>query len=129
MKSENSWTNFEKATRFDNIKGNICYPFTEFREESGYKWYVANHRAYQRKGNSEIVGVPKSRNQMVFMQYMEAMTPALKGTALELDAALERFNNDQKNKNNNANKNCGNKDCGGKNCGNNHSYNNGGNND
>ncbi len=71
-------------TDFDAVNGeNIAYPIPDTPESDGsrpvYKWFVENHKGYDHKRNRNI-GMPNSRNQMVYVEYMAAMEPRLRST-------------------------------------------------
>ena len=72
---EQTMKNFHTMTDFEKLRGKkVSYP-TDGKNPEIFKWFVANHGS--RKGN----GMPNSRRDMTFRQYMEAMEPELKETS------------------------------------------------
>lgn len=71
---------FKKMTGFDTVKletgEKFSYPKNK-EEDKGYDWYTKNHKGLNRN-NNEVIGMPNSRNDMIFMEYMEALEPRLK---------------------------------------------------
>ena len=79
---------FEKMTNFTSVAGeNVTYPYSKERSESGYEWYTANHGRAEKNGksvnrgsterNRKLAdgGMPNSRVEMVYKEYMEPMNP------------------------------------------------------
>ncbi len=82
--SEDIVRDYAIMTDFDAVNGeNIAYPIPDTPESDGsrpvYKWFVENHKGYDHKKNRNI-GMPNSRNQMVYVEYMAAMKPRLLST-------------------------------------------------
>lgn len=73
-------TNFAKMTDFNLLKGKVvCYPRVGDEETELYQWFVKNHTGYDRIKQRKI-SMPNKRQQMVYNEYLEAMTPELKST-------------------------------------------------
>ena len=70
--------NFRKITAFDAVEGmDVSYPYVHSKDENGYQWFAANHKAFD---GSVIRSLPKNRKQMAFLNYLEAMEPVTKET-------------------------------------------------
>ncbi|MGN0514451.1 MAG: TIGR03986 family CRISPR-associated RAMP protein [Lachnospiraceae bacterium] len=70
--------NFHKITDFESVSGeHISYPgLQNGQTEEGFLWFVNNHKGYDHCKKKEI-GMPNSRYQMAYAQYMKPMTPGL----------------------------------------------------
>jgi len=92
-------TGFQKMTGFDSISlksgEKFSYPKNK-EEDKGYDWYVGNHRGINRIRN-EIVGMPNSRKDMLFMEYMEALDPRVKSVKKKKTDSTEKSIDDLKN--------------------------------
>lgn len=73
--------NFHKITDFEAVSGEkVSYPGLQSGEtEEGFQWFVDNHRGYDHR-KERIIGMPASRLQMAYAQYMKPMTPGLMNT-------------------------------------------------
>ena len=64
----------------------VRYPVTGKPDEPEiFKWFVANHSGYRRRDNEPIreIGMPNSRNTMVYKHYLSPMEPRLQSTGFE----------------------------------------------
>ncbi len=72
---------FRKATAFNTVGSmDVSYPYVESKNENGYEWFLANHKAYVK---GEIKNFANSRNRMLFQNYLEAMEPKVQKTLAE----------------------------------------------
>ena len=99
--------NFMKYTDFELLKDEkVHYPKPEKPDKEGnypiFAWFAENHKGYDRR-KSKMVGMPNSRQQMVFAEYMEAMEPGLKKTSIPMgggnNAGRPMNGNNQQNRN------------------------------
>ena len=85
---QNQVDHFEKMTNFTSVAGeDVTYPYSKDSSESGYEWYTANHGRAEKNGKSANRGsternrkladggMPNSRVEMVYKEYMEPMNP------------------------------------------------------
>lgn len=77
---------FQKMTDFRLLSGkNISYP-RRWPGDDIFGWFAANHQGYsvdRWTGQKKIVGMPQSRNTMLFDQYLKPMTPETVSNELE----------------------------------------------
>ncbi len=69
---------FQKMTDFKLLSGeNVNYPRIHPGDDI-FGWFAANHKGYskdKRTGQNRFVGMPQSRDTMLFDQYLKPMTP------------------------------------------------------
>lgn len=80
---------FRKMTDFSLLSGkNVSYP-RRWPGDDIFGWFAANHKGYskdRRTGQKRLVGMPQSRDTMLFDQYLEPMTPETVRNKLNLNS-------------------------------------------
>lgn len=76
---------FRKMTDFRLLNGkNVSYP-RRWPGDNIFGWFAANHKGYS-KDRCRVVGMPNSRDTMLFDQYLKPMTPETVKNELNLNS-------------------------------------------
>lgn len=83
---------FQRMTDFKLLSGeNVSYPRIKPGDDI-FGWFAANHKGYykdKRTGQNKFVGMPQSRNTMLFEQYLNPMTPKTVSNELKTKLSIK----------------------------------------